>query len=110
MLKKKRNQDLYWVVNKDSGKRFSKEPIPKERAKAQMRALYLHLKGGGTEANFVPEFNQAVFDEGMKGWETYKGNMTKEQFEEEERQDEGHPIRRRIKDFFGSVFGGGKGY
>jgi len=86
MLKKKRNQDLYWVVNKDSGKRFSKEPIPKERAKAQMKALYLHLKGGGTEANFVPEFNQAVFDEGMKGWETYKGNMTKEQFEEAQRK------------------------
>jgi hypothetical protein len=39
-LRKSRGQDLYWVVNKDTGKKYSNEPLPKEKAQAQMRALY----------------------------------------------------------------------
>lgn len=30
----------YWVVNKDTGKKYSKSPLPLARAQAQMRALY----------------------------------------------------------------------
>lgn len=39
-LRKSRGKDLYWVVNKETGKKYSHEPLPKERAEAQMRALY----------------------------------------------------------------------
>lgn len=46
-LRKAPKRDLYWVIGED-GKRHSKEPIPKERAQAQMKALYraMGLKGG----------------------------------------------------------------
>jgi hypothetical protein len=40
-LRKAPNRDLYWVVDINE-KKYSKEPIPLERAKAQMRALYMH--------------------------------------------------------------------
>ena len=30
----------YFVENKETGRRYSQEPIPLERAKAQMRVLY----------------------------------------------------------------------
>ncbi len=33
----------YYVATEGTGKRHSKKPLPKERAKAQMRALYVHL-------------------------------------------------------------------
>jgi hypothetical protein len=39
-LRKAPNQTRYWVVNKDTGKKYSKQPIPKERATKQMRLLY----------------------------------------------------------------------
>jgi hypothetical protein len=48
-LRKAPNRDLYWVVNKETNKKFSKDPLPKEDAMAQMRALYANtndLKGG----------------------------------------------------------------
>ena len=32
----------YYVYNKDTGKKYSQEPMPLERAKRQLRALYLH--------------------------------------------------------------------
>lgn len=40
-LRKARGKELYWVVNKETGKKYSKEPIPKERAKKQMKLLYM---------------------------------------------------------------------
>ena len=43
-LRKSRGKDLYWVVDVN-GKKYSKEPIPLERAKAQMRALYANEGG-----------------------------------------------------------------
>ena len=55
-LRKAPNRDLYWVVSKDTGKHFSKEPLPKERAMAQMKALYVNVpeaRGGGP----IPERN-----------------------------------------------------
>ena len=39
-IKKAPGKNLYWVVGED-GKHHSLKPIPKERAEAQMRALYL---------------------------------------------------------------------
>jgi hypothetical protein len=50
-LRKAPNRDLYWVVDVN-GKKYSKEPIPLERAKAQMRALYAN-EGGAIE---LPKF------------------------------------------------------
>lgn len=53
-LRKAPNRNLYWVVGED-GTKHSKEPIPMERAKAQMSALYIamrkkgELKGGMDE-------------------------------------------------------------
>ena len=50
-LRKAPNRDLYWVVAED-GQKKSKEPLPRARAEAQMRALYSvmrkepALKGG----------------------------------------------------------------
>lgn len=38
-LRKAPKRDLYWVIGED-GSHKSKEPIPKSRAEAQMRALY----------------------------------------------------------------------
>lgn len=40
VLRKAPNRDLYWVVNRETKKKHSKEPLPKERAEAQRRALY----------------------------------------------------------------------
>ena len=39
-LRKVPKKDLYWVVSKETGKKHSKEGLPLEQAKAQMRALY----------------------------------------------------------------------
>lgn len=48
-LRKAPGRDLYWVVSKETGRKHSKEPLPKARAEAQMRALYAaenDAKGG----------------------------------------------------------------
>ena len=45
-LRKAPKRDLYWVVA-DDGKHMSKEPIPKERAKDQIKALYASERTGG---------------------------------------------------------------
>lgn len=47
-LRKAPNKDLYWVVGED-GTKHSKEPLPRERAEAQMKALYVAMRkeGGG---------------------------------------------------------------
>jgi hypothetical protein len=50
-LRKAPKKDLYWVVNKETGKKHSKEPLPKETAVAQMKALYAsEPKVGGVSA------------------------------------------------------------
>ena len=38
-LRKAPNRNLYWVVTSETGKKHSKDPIPIEKAKAQMRVL-----------------------------------------------------------------------
>jgi len=44
-LRKAPRKNLYWVVNADSGKKYSKNPLPKERAEAQRRAIYASENG-----------------------------------------------------------------
>ena len=39
-LRKAPGVERYWVVNTASGKKHSIDPLPKQRAEAQMRALY----------------------------------------------------------------------
>jgi len=43
-LRKAPKRDLYWVINKDTKEKHSKEPLPLDRAKAQMKALYASEK------------------------------------------------------------------
>ena len=45
-LKKAPSQNLYWVVAED-GKHMSIKPIPLERAKRQLAALYVAMKMKG---------------------------------------------------------------
>jgi len=40
-LRKAPNKTLYWVVNKETGKHYSKDPLPRDKAESQMRVLYL---------------------------------------------------------------------
>jgi hypothetical protein len=47
-LRKAPKKDLYWVINKETGKKYSKEPLPKERATAQMKALYANAPDAKT--------------------------------------------------------------
>ena len=42
-LRKAPKRDLYWVIGQD-GTHHSKEPLPKERAEAQMKALYIAMR------------------------------------------------------------------
>jgi hypothetical protein len=62
-LRKAPNRDLYWVVAED-GQKKSKEPLPRARAEAQMRALYSVMrKEGGvsiTKKDFVKEHSHLV--------------------------------------------------
>lgn len=57
-LRKVPNKDLYWVIGED-GKHHSKEGLPKERAMAQMSALYIvwrkgkELKGGSHQTRIA---------------------------------------------------------
>lgn len=44
-LRKAPKRELYWVVNKQTGEKYSLDPIPKERAQAQLRALYAREGG-----------------------------------------------------------------
>lgn len=39
-IRKYPGNDLYYVYNKETKKKFSKEPLDKETAMAQLRALY----------------------------------------------------------------------
>jgi hypothetical protein len=59
-LRKCPKKDLYWVVNKDTKQKYSKEPLPKERAEAQMKALYANVpdaRGGGFVDDAMNTFN-----------------------------------------------------
>lgn len=44
-LRKAPKKNLWWVVNADSGKKYSKSPLPRERAESQRRAIYASENG-----------------------------------------------------------------
>lgn len=52
-LRKAPKRELYWVVSEVDGRKFSKDPMPKEHALQQMRALYAAMgrKGGNCGCN-----------------------------------------------------------
>lgn len=69
-LRKAPKSNLYWVVGED-GKHFSKEPMPKEQAKAQLRALYVNeKKGGGIWESLFDAYNEYV---GIPTWNFVRG-------------------------------------
>ena len=64
-LRKVPKRELYWVVSKETGKKHSKEPLPLERAKAQMRALYVAMKKeGGVRTPSAPNEDSGSDEEG----------------------------------------------
>jgi hypothetical protein len=102
-LRKAPNRPLYWVVD-DSGKKYSKDPLPLERAKAQMRALYANEGGAIATPDLVrverspnPKKKwRAFFDNGkhtdfgaagMNDYTITKSKEAREQY-----------VRRHIKD------------
>lgn len=64
-LRKAPNRNLYWVITIETKKKHSKEPIPLEKAKAQMRILESALVGGGP---FKEELQArlSLFDKSIK--------------------------------------------
>ncbi len=42
-LRKAPNKNLFWVIAED-GRHMSQDPLPRERALAQMRALYAAMR------------------------------------------------------------------
>ena len=55
-LRKAPGRDLYWVVNTVTKERFSKAPITKAKATAQMKALYANMKKelkGGVHSTYI---------------------------------------------------------
>jgi len=50
-LRKAPKRDLYWVVTSETGKKHSKDPIPKDKAKAQKRILEKALRGGADDGD-----------------------------------------------------------
>ena len=68
-LRKAPKRELYWVITTETGKKHSKEPIPKEKAQAQKRILEAELSGGGVFKDelrrrlerFEPSIQEEVF-------------------------------------------------
>jgi hypothetical protein len=44
-LRKRPLHDTYWVVNKETGRKLSKEALPLKKAEAQMKAVYASESG-----------------------------------------------------------------
>ena len=61
-LRKAPRRNLYWVVSKDTGLKHSKDPLPMERAKAQMRALYANVADAKEGSGFLGDVWNAVGD------------------------------------------------
>jgi hypothetical protein len=43
-VRKVRGKELYYVVNKTTGKKYSKDPLSKTMAERQLKALHIHVK------------------------------------------------------------------
>lgn len=65
-IRKVPKKELYWVVNKETGKKHSKEGLPKETAEAQRKALYAAesgyvMRGKGIEMNLMQQMAQSAY-------------------------------------------------
>ena len=84
-IRKVPKKDLYWVIAQD-GKHMSKEGLPLEKAKAQMRALYASERQqemkGGQEANpFDPAFAEQEVAKSRAAIQTGLSQLAPEQVE-----------------------------
>jgi hypothetical protein len=57
-LRKAPKKPLYWVVD-STGDKYSREPIPLERAKKQMIALHINTKSGGVDPKLFPPLHSS---------------------------------------------------
>jgi len=64
-LRKAPKRDLYWVVD-DEGKKYSKDPMPKEKARQQQKALYAAEGRGELKGGITPEQNETAMEEVAK--------------------------------------------
>jgi len=67
-LRKAPKKDLYWVVNKVTGRKYSKSPLPLERAQSQRRAIYASEKGymrGGSTTGLAAGQRRGCFGGGV---------------------------------------------
>lgn len=64
--KNKWGDDRYWVVD-DTGKHYSKDPMPKKDARQQQKALYAQegRKHGGAEGDTAPTFEEYLASKGI---------------------------------------------
>jgi len=93
-LRKAPKRDLFWVVGED-GSHKSKDPLPLERAKAQMRALYASMK---KEGGMKPQHSKIKDISGMRGGRSLK--HIKEYFKHyftQIREETKENMRRRIR-------------
>jgi hypothetical protein len=86
-LRKAPRRDLYWVVSTDSGEKHSKDPLPKKRAEAQMRALYAaKAKRGGQYFNPLVSAAKGTLKEDVaKATEEQAARLSREQAAYKER-------------------------
>jgi len=88
-LRKAPKKEAYWVVNKQTGKKYSHEPLPHETAMKQLRALYaqengykINLKGGASDAlknaikQVITNLQQKQQYDAQKEKAALDGNMT----------------------------------
>jgi hypothetical protein len=59
-LRKLPGKDLFWVVNIDTGKKYSKLPILKSKAEAQLRILQNTMSGGIEQKMYDEHLNKAI--------------------------------------------------
>ena len=65
-LRKAPKRDLYWVVGED-GTKHSKDPLPRARAEAQMRALYSAMRKEGSGYDSDSSSSSSSSDEELVG-------------------------------------------
>jgi hypothetical protein len=106
-LRKSRGKDLYWVVGED-GKKHSKDPIPRETAEKQMKALYIAMgkKEDGVTISkpaFIKEHTSLV-KVLKKGKKSELLKEAKDQSAELSKVMSGGMIRNAIPDYKGEAF------
>jgi hypothetical protein len=86
-LRKAPRKDLYWVITIETGKKHSKDPIPKDKAQAQKRILEQALGklAGGINIHEYKEFLQKYYQKKLshqkiyEQWHEFEALLTQEQ-------------------------------